>query len=523
MKMVKSLILGSAAGLLAVGGAQAADLPVKAKPVEYVKICSLYGAGFFYIPGTDSCLKIGGYMWYEAEFGPGVRGSHIPSVNNNGGIGTRDNDQFFQRARTNINFDVRQQTEYGVLRAFTNLDFFFNTSNVSSSYNFPLSNNNYGNIPAFIFVQFAGFTLGKATPVTSVPWSVAGGYGFTADLFGYSNSTGAQIGQLQAVYTADLGNGLTITGGIADATYSHAAVFDAGNIAAAGTTNAVGGPFGLSAGTSSQYGQYVPDFVGNITLNQAWGGLYVGGLVHDMNATYYNNGSAATTTFANGRPDDAWGWGVEGSIQIKNIPTGTGDQAFVTATYADGLIHVSGTPAPTPTLFGLRGYDNPQTVAGATWGGVGWGQLFDGVFSSGGQIQKTKSWGIQGAFDHWWVPGTWRTSIFGGYSSFHYNDVATATLCASAIKAGLTNVGGVGAVNCNFDVKASQIGSRTSWFPVKNLQLDVEVMWSHFDLGLSGHGNLYNNAAATAFMPAGTYGLVNQNVISGAFRAQRAF
>jgi len=78
-------------------------------------------------------------------------------------------------------------------------------------------------------------------------------------------------------------------------------------------------------------------------------------------------------------------------------------------------------------------------------------------------------------------------------------------------------------VNCNFDVKASQIGSRTSWFPVKNLQLDVEVMWSHFDLGLSGHGNLYNNAAATAFMPAGTYGLVNQNVISGAFRAQRAF
>src|SRR5712672_4546314 len=45
MKMVKSLLLGSAAGLVAVGGAQAADLPVKAKPVEYVKICSLYGAG----------------------------------------------------------------------------------------------------------------------------------------------------------------------------------------------------------------------------------------------------------------------------------------------------------------------------------------------------------------------------------------------------------------------------------------------------------------------------------------------
>jgi len=43
MKTIKSLVLGSAAGLLAMGGAQAADLPVKAKAVEYVKVCSLYG------------------------------------------------------------------------------------------------------------------------------------------------------------------------------------------------------------------------------------------------------------------------------------------------------------------------------------------------------------------------------------------------------------------------------------------------------------------------------------------------
>ena len=45
MKMVKSLLLGSAAGLVAVAGAQAADMPVKAAPVQYVKICSLYGDG----------------------------------------------------------------------------------------------------------------------------------------------------------------------------------------------------------------------------------------------------------------------------------------------------------------------------------------------------------------------------------------------------------------------------------------------------------------------------------------------
>ena len=67
MMVIRSFILGSAAALVATGGAQAADLPVKAKAVEYVKICSLYGAGFFFIPGTDTCIKLGGY--FRADVG----------------------------------------------------------------------------------------------------------------------------------------------------------------------------------------------------------------------------------------------------------------------------------------------------------------------------------------------------------------------------------------------------------------------------------------------------------------------
>lgn len=59
MRVMKGIILGSAAMFVG-AGAQAADLPVKAKAIEYVKICSLYGAGFYYIPGTDTCIKLGG-------------------------------------------------------------------------------------------------------------------------------------------------------------------------------------------------------------------------------------------------------------------------------------------------------------------------------------------------------------------------------------------------------------------------------------------------------------------------------
>ena len=67
MKMVKSLLLGSAAGVVAVAGAQAADLPVKATPVQYVKICTLYGDGFYYIPGSDTCIRFSGYI--RADYG----------------------------------------------------------------------------------------------------------------------------------------------------------------------------------------------------------------------------------------------------------------------------------------------------------------------------------------------------------------------------------------------------------------------------------------------------------------------
>jgi len=70
MKLVKSLLLGSAAGLVAASGVMAADLPTrKAAPVDYVRICSLYGPGFFYIPGTDTCIKIGGKVRFEAQYG----------------------------------------------------------------------------------------------------------------------------------------------------------------------------------------------------------------------------------------------------------------------------------------------------------------------------------------------------------------------------------------------------------------------------------------------------------------------
>ena len=67
MGQVKGILLGSAAGVaLATGPSFAADLPSrKAEPVAYVKICDVYGRGFYYIPGTNTCLKVGGRVRFE--------------------------------------------------------------------------------------------------------------------------------------------------------------------------------------------------------------------------------------------------------------------------------------------------------------------------------------------------------------------------------------------------------------------------------------------------------------------------
>src|SRR6201996_4968491 len=127
MRVVKSLLLGTAAGLIAVGGAQAADLPVKAKAVEYVKVCSLYGAGFYYIPGTDTCIKLGGYLRAEVALNAG--GNYNGQYNNVFAAQNRLTNYYSMRAREDLNIDTRTATEYGVVRTYFDAVFTWTTGN----------------------------------------------------------------------------------------------------------------------------------------------------------------------------------------------------------------------------------------------------------------------------------------------------------------------------------------------------------------------------------------------------------
>ncbi|MBX3436244.1 MAG: porin [Planctomycetaceae bacterium] len=134
---IKGLLLGSAAALVAVSGARAADAVVIAEPepFEYVRICDTYGAGFYYIPGTETCLKFSGYMRYDV--GVGDYFSAATDVLDKGSPpGTPDfgdeNDTYYKNARLALRIDARQETELGTLRAYAQIN--FNSGSVNSHY-----------------------------------------------------------------------------------------------------------------------------------------------------------------------------------------------------------------------------------------------------------------------------------------------------------------------------------------------------------------------------------------------------
>ncbi|MES5045865.1 porin [Rhizobium nepotum] len=104
---IKSLLIGSAAAFAAVSGANAADAIVAAEPeaMEYVRVCDAFGTGFFYIPGTETCLKFQGYVRFQTDFGRDKSG-------------TSDWDSF---TRAQFEVDTRTDSEFGALRGFIGL------------------------------------------------------------------------------------------------------------------------------------------------------------------------------------------------------------------------------------------------------------------------------------------------------------------------------------------------------------------------------------------------------------------
>src|SRR6266478_1673159 len=323
MGPVKRVLLGSAAGVFAVAGAQAADLAVKAKPVEYVKVCSLYGAGFWYFPGTDTCIKIGAFVKLQTAYnanqgGPFMMGVAANGTGDNGGRHDRiDSSPFSFNNRAAVSFDMRTQTEYGTLRSY--FDAFFQTQTNSGAAQ--LSSITLGNTRAFI--QFAGFTAGRMRSFFDMYFQ--GTYAFSGSRFGNDSSPNGIIG---AAYTWQFGGGLSASLSLEDNGQGNAGRGRSTvNLGFGGpnTMGIVGGvpavvtPAPLTVGNNvfDNKGQEFFDPVFNLRLDQAWGFVGASAALHDASGGYYGGTITNPLTGANsagplleghGHPGDKFGW-----------------------------------------------------------------------------------------------------------------------------------------------------------------------------------------------------------------------
>ncbi|WP_368518846.1 porin, partial [Rhizobium sp.] len=224
---IKSLLLGSAAALVAVSGAHAADAIVAAEPepLEYVRICDAFGAGYFFIPGTETCLKIGGKVRTEGQW--------YDAYNPNSRLGT------LWHTRAELNVNTATDTEYGPLKTETIIRWDWNDGNATKT-----------NL-LWAYISLGGFTVGK----TDSQFNVFTGY--AGDVINDDVVYDGPYELNQITYNYDAGNGFTAVISLED-------------------SNSGTGATGSNGEDSSDH--YAPDVVAGVGYKAgAWGFKVVGG------------------------------------------------------------------------------------------------------------------------------------------------------------------------------------------------------------------------------------------------------
>jgi hypothetical protein len=375
-----------------------------------VKICSLYGAGFYYMPGTDTCIKIGGFLRAEMNFN--ANGSFNPFKVAD--LDSRGLNFETTRARGVATFDVRSQTEYGTLRSYMAIGEQVTNSDGGSGVD------TYSHR---IFIQWAGFTAGLA--VSFFDFYSTPKYSNTTNVLG-SDTGGSGIPVF--AYTAQLGGGFSATISAEDTSVRRTNIFGGGNYA----------------------GRQWPDIVANLRIDQAWGSAQIMGAAHQVRTL----GVVAA-------PDEEFddvGYAVGAGVKL-NLPWGKGDSVAAQVGYAKGALKYVG--------GGLGSFRISHGTAD-----VGVGDAFDAVVTNGGtDLDLTEGWSVVAGADHHWN-SQWKTSLYGTYGQIMFSDAASTALRGAA----------------DGDWKFWQVGSRTVWSPVRNLDLSVDVMYNHLNTGFESLG-----------------------------------
>lgn len=517
MKRFRGVLLGCAAGSAAITATQAADLPAKTKPVEYVKICTLYGPGFYYIPGTDTCIRIGGQIRAEVSFLGRGNGDQSWFVGDGLATRTRDRDVFFTRARAYTNVDTRTHTSFGTLRTF---------SVIRAEHAAPTglaAAASAINIDTAI-IQWGGFTMGRAvTSYFDNPWVFGFKWGQMGS-YGWSDSTS---GRFVAAFTHQFGNGVSATLSLEDNKDKKRGNYNGANVLSL---------LGVSNPTvETRGGNTWPEIIAQLRIEQVWGGLHVAGNMMNNHVAYSCGGTAsAGCTELSGNPSDKAGGGVTAALKI-NTPTGVSDALYIGGSWSKGATMDVFRNNGAGSAFGIYGGSNGLLTYGSITGGYVWDTVYSSTTRTGAGLtvgpvgqQLTTAYGGAIAFEHGWN-ADWRTSVFGGAEVIDYNSTVNAILCsqfaAGSASGTLTNLAGVNVSNssaCNFDYRIVGAGTRTYWTPVRDFTIGMELQWTNHHVS-HADGTVYNLPVASAFKPSAAYEIRDQNVFSGFFSVRRFF
>jgi hypothetical protein len=510
MTVTRSLLLKSATTFVIVTGAQAADLPTrKAAPVEYVKVCNVGGVTGWTLPGSDTCVKMSGFITahfiagnlsnqYNSAEGIGSiaataldpfapahlsqvlmvqGGDSAPQAFNGGAVPitvggavvapggkipgvflSNTQNAIFNRdatgwnIRANLGFDFASNTAYGPL--IGHMDF---NSDLGNGLDSPRGSATYVNTG---YVTWAGVTAGMAQSFFSF---TAGGDNwnnfFSPDRKGFNEPvlmayTASFAGGFSATLSAESAGTAGASGGGANMTGGYSQ----------GSNNL--GLLGDVAGPTTFGGQRWPDIVGALHVKQGWGEAQLSGVIHNVNVKDYGftdtTSCGVTTLDFCDAAESKVGWAVDAGVKI-NLPSfggifADGDNILLTGVYSQNAVWYSGLPDAMNGEYGqVNGNGQPMILADA---------YFNPLTNS---WSTPRAWSVSGLLEHHWTP-TFYTDLEGSIGGLNWSGM-NGSFC------GVGACVGTGVLSPH--AFTYLIGADIGWNPVTNLNFDLELMYQH--------------------------------------------
>ena len=474
MNLVRGALLGTAAALTFGASAMAADLPSrKAAPVAYVKVCDVYGRGFYFIPGTNTCLRVGGRVRFVVAYRPSTNvWRHNQGRSGGRYYDGRMNDTLGWRSRAYVNMDARTQTAWGTVQTVISIALRSRSGLFGGSSEGPKGNISASPQVYAAYIRFAGFTAGRAR---------GNFYFMPSRMLEPQYYSSSSTGEVQLAYTAVLGGGVSATLALEDHTdFGYETRFSGLNVGGTG--------YPVSA-TAEAINRSVA-VIGNVRIDKGWGKAQIMA-AYVPNQWLVDNGAASIHSASKA------GWAVGLGLTFNLPSLSKRDKIHFMAAYADGALD-----------FTHSRYATGNTSHGRMMGGMRAEyanvHFYTDPVSGSLRSASNTSWSIAAIFEH-----QWSKTLKSNFAASYLNIDAPAIACAQ----NWYTAGGI----CG--TKAYSIAANLEWSPTRGFVIIGELAYRKNINNLGSAGPVWGSAAAP-----NTIGVKKDpDMFFGRLRVQRTF